>query len=242
MMRVAAQTLRTIHRIHRQLAELRSRLERGPKQVKAGEANVARLQTEWETARQIVTRTRMAADQKELQLREREQRIEAVRIKLNSAGTNREYQAFLEQIAADEQANSVLSDEILELFDKITELQQAAKKKAHELEQTEADLGKVMQRVSDQRAGLEADVGRLQQELAEVEKELPAEVYPEYQRIVGARGEDGMAQLEGDCCGGCFQTVTPQTVNELLMEKLVFCKSCGCLLYLTEDREPKRHE
>ena len=42
-MSVTAAALRELHQIHQQLAELRDRLERGPKQVRAREANVAQL-------------------------------------------------------------------------------------------------------------------------------------------------------------------------------------------------------
>jgi hypothetical protein len=38
--------LETLHRIHRQLADLRERQERGPRQVKAREANAAKLDAE----------------------------------------------------------------------------------------------------------------------------------------------------------------------------------------------------
>ena len=122
-MSVSAAVLQELHRLHGQLSELRSRLERGPRQIHAAEANVRKAEQDLEAAKESVKRTRITADQKELQLREREGRILDIRVKLNSCSTNREYQAFLEQIAADEQANSVLSDEILELLEKINELQ-----------------------------------------------------------------------------------------------------------------------
>ncbi len=60
---------------------------------------------------------------KQLQLREREARIKDLQVKLNTCSSNREYQALKEQIAADQQANSVLSDEILEALERIDVLQ-----------------------------------------------------------------------------------------------------------------------
>jgi predicted nucleic acid-binding Zn-ribbon protein len=35
-------------------------------------------------------------------------------------------------------------------------------------------------------------------------------------------------------CTGCGQQITLNMQNELKLSKLVFCKSCGRLLYLTE--------
>ena len=59
----------------------------------------------------------MAVDKKQLQLKTGEDKVKDLRYKLNASTSNREYQALLEQIAADEMANSVLADEILEGLD-----------------------------------------------------------------------------------------------------------------------------
>ena len=41
---VSLAVLRTLHRLHRQLADLREQDQRGPKQIRANEANVARCE------------------------------------------------------------------------------------------------------------------------------------------------------------------------------------------------------
>jgi predicted nucleic acid-binding Zn-ribbon protein len=236
-MSVTAGKLRDLHRLHRQLTDLRSRLERGPRQVRAADAQIDRLEQQLLQMKETVKRSRVLADQKELQLREREGRITDVRSRLNSCSTNREYQAYLEQIAADEQANSVLSDEILELLDKITEQQQQVKKADEQTTRVKHDREGVQQRVEGERASLESDLDRLAKELREAEAGLPREFRLEYDRVVKARGEEALAPLDGGCCGGCFQTVTPQMQNELMQDRPVTCKSCGCLMYLPEGWE-----
>jgi len=64
----------------------------------------------------------------------------------------------------------------------------------------------------------------------------------DYDRIAKVRGEGALAQIDGEVCGNCFQTVTTQTMNDLYMSRPVFCKGCGCLLYLPEDRDPDRRK
>ncbi|MCH7727130.1 MAG: hypothetical protein IH991_11710 [Planctomycetes bacterium] len=107
------------------MSDLRSRLERGPKLIRATEANFSRLESETASTKETYTKARVASDDKQLQLKYREDRIADLQLKLNSANTNKEYQALKEQIAADEQANSVLGDEILEALVKIDELKEA---------------------------------------------------------------------------------------------------------------------
>jgi predicted nucleic acid-binding Zn-ribbon protein len=110
------------------------------------------------------------------------------------------------------------------------------------LEKGKADLDLVRTKIEGSKATMETDLARLLGELAALEETLPSDLKSDYDRIVGSRGEDGMAALEGECCGHCNQTINPQMLNELLMERMVLCKSCGCILYLPEDREPKRRD
>ncbi len=117
-MSYTAEALRELHRIHRQLTDVRERFERGPKQVRAREANLTRLGEELTKIQADVKAARVRADQKQLLLKSGEEKIKGLKAKLNAATSNREYQAIKDQIAADEMANSVLADETLEALEK----------------------------------------------------------------------------------------------------------------------------
>ena len=116
-MTFTAASLRELHRIHRQLSDLRERLERGPKQIKARQANAAAAEEKLAKTHADSKAARVAVDQKQLLLRSGEAKIFDLKNKLNACHTNREYQALRDQILADEMANSVLSDEILEAME-----------------------------------------------------------------------------------------------------------------------------
>jgi predicted nucleic acid-binding Zn-ribbon protein len=237
-MTVSADALRQLHRLHRQLTDLRGRLDRGPKQVQAASLNLTRLKSTVDQAKEALTRTRVHADDKQLQLRQREDRIKDLQLKLNSCNNNREYQALREQIAADEQANSVLSDEILEALEKIDEQLEQLAQTEQSLNTANQEFEKLQRRVQTERSGLESELERVQSELVDAEAALPADFRADYQRITRVRGEEALAQVDGNTCGACYQVLTHQTINELRMSKPVFCKSCGAVLYLPEDRSP----
>src|SRR5690348_13697685 len=93
-MSATAGVLRELHRIHRQLSDLRERLDRGPKQIKARQATVARLQGELDQVKADSKAARVGADQKQLLLKSGEGKIRELKIKLNAASSNREYQAL----------------------------------------------------------------------------------------------------------------------------------------------------
>ena len=227
-----ATALAELHRIHRQQADLRDRMERGPKQVKAAEANVAKADAEHQQAKDAFKAAKISADQKQLQLREREAKLLDWQGKLMQAQSNREYQALKDQIAADQQANSVLADEILESLEKLDTLQAAIKVAAGNLATLQGEADKVRARVAEQNKQLEAELARVQVQLKSAEEVLPDDFKTELHRIAKVRAEEALASVEGDCCGGCYQTLTPQTLELLRQDKLVFCKSCGRLLYM----------
>jgi predicted nucleic acid-binding Zn-ribbon protein len=78
-------------------------------------------------------------------------------------------------------------------------------------------------------------VARLTTELAKAEASLPADFKIDYDRIIKGRGEQGLAPLDGEYCGGCYTMVTTQMLNDIRLLKPVFCKSCGCILYQPEE-------
>ena len=235
-----AAALRELHRIHRQLSDLRERLERGPKQIKARQANVAAADERLAKTQADAKAARIAVDQKQLLLKSGEGKIIDLKVKLNACSTNREYQALRDQILADEMANSVLADEILEALEKVDRIKQTIADADQQVTKAKDELTKVQQTVQSQDESLRADVRRLEEELRVAEASLPQELRDAYNRVVKAKGEDAMAQVEGESCGGCHQQLTPNIMSQLLGANVVFCKSCGRLLYLPEDRTPGR--
>ena len=229
-------TLRTLHRILRQRTDLESRLARGPKQLAASQTRVQHCENELAEAKQRVQAGRMAADDKQLQLKTREARVEDLNAKLNTAGSNKEYQAIKEQIAADEQANAVLADETFELLEKIDVLVEKSDAVAGRLETCQAELKEVEGKVAEERAKLQSELDRVLGELEQTEKELPGDVKADYARLVKSRGESCLAEVEGNTCGNCYQTLTPQIHNSLSMKNIVVCNGCGSILYPPERR------
>jgi predicted nucleic acid-binding Zn-ribbon protein len=234
-MSITAAALRELHRIHQQLADLRDRLERGPKQVRAREANVTQLESKLAEAKERAKQTQMAADRKQLDLRSSEQKIVDLKVKLNACSSNKEYQALLEQIAAAEMAGSVLSDEILEGLEKIDQLAATVKDAEKLVAAGKQELEKSRQSVQDSAASIAGDIRRLESELVEAERSLPADLKSDYHRVVRGKGADGLAAADDGVCSGCGQQITLNMQNELRLARLVFCKACGRILYLPGD-------
>lgn len=236
-MTVAAATLRELHRIHQQLADLRERLDRGPKQIRARAANVAQLEQALRETQDRLKATKIQVDQKQLLLKSGENKIADLQAKLNAAKSNREYQALVDQIAADQMAISVLQDEILEALEKIDQQQVLVGQAQENLKKGQQELATTEQAVHDREESLKADITRLEAELVTSERSLPGDIREAYDRVVRSKGSDALGAVEdGQYCGGCHQQMPPNMVNDLFLSKPVFCRSCGRLIYLPEDR------
>ncbi|TWT93944.1 zinc ribbon domain-containing protein [Stieleria varia] len=233
---VSLELLRQLHHVHKQQAELQGQLDRGPRQIKAGEALVAKASQELESAKQKLKQAKMSCDEKTLQLKSREDGIKSLQVKLNAAKSNREFDTFKEQIAADEQANLVLSDEILEALEKIDELTAAVTAAEQELKQQIAAQEKRVVEVSQRMLVKEEELVLVRERLAKAEKEIPASARPDYDRLVDQRGEEALApiDLEDESCGGCYQTLTTQLIESVRLQFLIRCPNCNAMLYLAK--------
>ena len=230
-MSISASVLQTLHRIHRQKSDLSGQLERGPKQIQAAKMKIEIAKKTLEDIREKQKNLRMDADRRQLQLREREARIAALEGKMNAAKENREYQTLKEQIAADKQANNVLSDEILELLEQVDVIHAQIEPATQRIKAAEAEAAEVEKRTHERMTSVESDLKRVTAELAQVETQLTGEFKKDYDRLVSLKGEDGIAETEGNCCGGCYQMLTPQLLDRLANHASVVCPTCGRLLY-----------
>ncbi|HBE67936.1 MAG TPA: phospholipase [Planctomycetaceae bacterium] len=230
-MAITAALIQRLHRINRQKADLNSQLLRGPKAVAAARTKLQAAEDQLQAERDALKQSRVDADSKQLQMKERENKIHDLNGKLNAAKENREYQALKDQIAADTQANLVLSDEILEILESIDAQELAIKETEVAVAKVEEEFQAIERRIGEKRVGLESELERVGAELAEAEKELSGDFKREYDRLVPLKGEDAMAELEGNCCGGCYQTLTPQLLDKTKIGQPIICPSCGRILY-----------
>jgi predicted nucleic acid-binding Zn-ribbon protein len=235
---LVTETLRTLHRIHRQLADLTDQLAAGPRTVAVRTKQVEAAEAKKAAAQDDVKKAKVAADQKQLQLKTAEAKIRDLEGKLNACKTNREYQTLTEQIAADRMATKVLEDEILEALERVDALKPTVPAAESEGVALRKLLDEAKARVAAETGRLEGEVARVRAELETVERDLPDDVREKYLRILKQKGADGMAPLDGQSCGGCFQQITGNMVSDLMLGKVAICRSCGRLLYVPESSRP----
>ena len=221
----------SLHQILKSMTGHREKLARGPIRIAAHQSRVNEATSQLEASREKLQSARMAVDGKQLQLKTSEAKNLELQTKLNTCNSNREYQALLEQIAADQMSGSVLEDEILEGMETVDTLMHQVTDATAVVEDTKRQMQEDSLRVKEEAQILHSDISQLEKELADTEKSLPEEIKPDYQRIVKTRREDSLASVRDEICEGCFQQITPNMVAQLALKESVICTSCGRLLY-----------
>lgn len=221
-----------LHRLHMALQEVQEQLKRGPRQIKAREQLQLQADAEFTAKKEQLKQLRGSSDRKSLDLKTNEAKIADLRSKLNQATSNKEFDILKGQIEADTVANSVLQDEILELYDKIDRMQTEIKEAEAKAAKSKEEVQRFTTQFDGDSAGLNSRLAELTDEIRRSESGLTGEVAGRYRRLVDAHGADAMAPAEGGICGNCRVQVTPQFRVLLNSGKVVFCGSCGRLLYM----------
>ena len=228
-------TLRVLHRIHRQIRDLRDRLAQGPRQIRAKEITWREALERLAHLQEESKRLQIAIDEKQLTLKSREENVRKRRAQLMEAKSNREYQLLLDQIRADEVANSTLADEILEDMERLDQLKEKIAAAKEEVAKARQDLEQTRQQVANTEPKLRAEMDGLIREQTQEENKLPTDFRELYDRVVRAKAEDALAPVDGQFCGGCHQQVPLNAINGMLRGEPVLCRACGRLLYLPEE-------
>lgn len=234
-MAVTKNSLGKIHRLHLKREGTQTRLERGPKQIKARENLIATKHQELEEARSAHKKLKMKADELSLQLKTNEARIEELKLRLNAAASNKEFNIIKGQIDADTVSNSVLEDEILEALEKVDDSTAALAAMEQGVKDAEEQTRQAIQQVSDAEPGLRDESAQLNELIREAETTIPAKVSEQYRRLVQTHGAGAMADVTNSVCGNCYVTITPQMMVQLRTGTVIFCNSCGRMLYLSDD-------
>jgi predicted nucleic acid-binding Zn-ribbon protein len=172
---------------------------------------------------------------KEQELENMEERIRRMKAKTGDIKTNKEYQAFLKEIAASEDEKSRYEEEVLTAMEAIDTLKKQLSKDNSELEDLKKALqGKeqIIEQESDTvNKGLEELNARRQQVISMIDKD----VYTTYTNMYNLRGGLAVARVQNETCMGCNLNIPPQLYNDAKKnEKILLCSQCKRILYYQE--------
>jgi predicted nucleic acid-binding Zn-ribbon protein len=233
-----AMIFREIHRLRRHAQNLQGQLERIPRQLKAQQGKVARQEEALRETQEALKKLKVAVQGKEKALKDQHGQIAKYQKQLDESTSKKEYDVLQREIAGARAVCQRLEDEILsgmgeseEKAAQVPELEKAVRQAREEVSRFEKESGA-------RRADLQAQLTEALGQLKGVEANVPADVRGQYNRIVGAKGADGLAAVHDRVCTACHTEITIQAQTDLRQELFVVCKSCGRILYLPEEPAP----
>lgn len=150
---------------------------------------------------------------------------------------NEEYQALLHEIEAEKKQIAQREERVIAIL--------------LEIDEAKAKLAEDQARIDAERKNIDAECAKIDAELAEAVKERKAleakraplveacddKMFRQYERIRHNKKQGAaiVPLLGGTVCGGCHMQITPQMINEVMAGQVQACRSCGRLLYFSEN-------
>ena len=176
-----------------------------------------------------------------MELKSRDESIARLRASLNLAKTNKEYAAVLTQLNTTKADNSKIESQVLDLMKDIEADETESKKIGEQIEEQKKVLEQT--RTDSEQASVkhQAEIDDIQKEWDKVAKDVPPEALKIFNRVAETYDGEALTVVEEQegrgvaySCGGCFMSITPETVN-LLMTKddIIRCPNCTRILVLS---------
>ena len=238
MTTTTANSLREIHSLHQRAKAIQDRLSSHPKTVAARNVIVAKKETSLEQSKKELQQVKVSKGLKETQRKSVLAKIDDFSSKLLTVKKNEEYKAIQNEIALLKSQMGKIDDELIESELDIEDRAEKIKELEAEVAKLKSELTAFLKKFDENKPADDANLADLSRQIADAEAIIPIEIRDSYQRVIRQRGADALALVEEGACSGCFMAVTSQMVNDLInCDKLVFCRSCGRVLYMAEETE-----
>jgi hypothetical protein len=236
-----------LFRADQALREAQSRLDAAARNVRIQDRRVADLGEKLKAAQSQLRAQQAQGGQLDLDLRTRDAHIEKLRTQQQTTKNNKEYQAFLVEISTAKVDRNKVEDEAMKVLEAVEKGQNevGAMQAQHQAEQQK--LQAMRQEGRETLAKLEADVESLRPAREAAAAAIPARSRDAFDRLAERYEGEAMSALakpdrrrEEYICTACNMSLVINVYNKLhSRDELVFCPSCGRILYIPEDLPPE---
>jgi predicted nucleic acid-binding Zn-ribbon protein len=234
-MSTPASVFRELHRLQKHASDLQEQIERGPQILKGHQVRVTRQEQAVHEAQEALKHLKVASHAKETTLKEAHQLIAKYEKQRNEATTRKEYDTLQAEISSVKDKCRKIEDDILEAMAKVEEESARLPELEKAVQKAKEEVVELEKKTKERLASYAEQLAQAREQIKQVETNLPADAQAPYQRLVAHRGgADALAVVEGRTCRACYTEITAQQAHDLLVGRLVLCKSCGRILYLAE--------
>ena len=239
------QSLLRLQEIETELWALRDALSAKNRAVIAQQRKLQQLQEQTQQKLDQIKHARADADSQELDIKVQESEIGKLRNALNTARTNKEYNAILSQINSDRAEIARQEEMVLALLTNIDQMDSECRQAQQQIDQAEDRLESLRLAQQDAEQQSEQDLARLEKGKSHLADSIPASVLNQFQRVGQNYNGQAMAAVSVNdrggsaySCSGCYMSITIDTVDVLMSrDDIRQCPNCQRLLYLPPEQD-----
>jgi len=173
--------------------------------------------------------------QKEQELENMEEQIRRMKAKTGAIKTNKEYQAYLKEIASSEEEKSKYEEEVLIAMEAIDTLKEQLSAENKELEDINKTLQTKEQIIEQEKDTINKELKELIARRQQVVSMMDNDIYTTYTNMYNVRGGLAVVRVQNETCLGCNLNIPPQLYNDVKKnEKILLCSQCKRILYYQE--------
>ncbi len=211
---------------------LRSEIEKIPRDAAAIKKRLDLATQELETAKQAVVENELAIKKVDLDRKVRKDTIEKLNIQRFETKKNDEYAALGAEVTRYQDMVDILETEELEYMEKSDTLGASLSAAQEKLANVKSSMATEVKALTEKKTHNAARIEEVKADRTNLANELDPGLISMYERVFIKKGNQSVAPLNENKCGGCHMKVIADVVSNTIAEKAVCqCNNCGCFLY-----------
>jgi hypothetical protein len=231
-MNPSIEQLLRVQEVDSQIIFLKESLRQRPLELEDDRKKVQAARASLDAVLAEVKKVKVAADQREMDVKKCDAEIGKLTVALNQAKSNQEYTIYKEGIKRQEEIRDKAAEEVLEKLTVLDGMELRRKELAGVLEIAEKAFKKKEAEVQELSKALQGQIDELEGRRGGLIEGIDLEKLKIYERILQRHNNFAVARIEGQTCQGCYMSVTSQQINLLMQGQFLQCTACSRILCL----------
>lgn len=227
--------------------EAKNRLDAASRGVRVQERKGRDLAEQLQVAQADRARLHATAKDLEMDIKTREEHIAKLRGQQQEARTDKEYKAYLVEIATQKLDKSKKEDESLVAMEQVEKCDATIKELSTASVAEAAKLAEIRAQIGDKLTAIQQEIDKLQPARDEAAAALSPKALHAFDRLAERFEGEALAaigkpdkRVEEYICEACNMSLVADVYNRLhLRDDITFCPSCRRILYIPEDLTPE---
>ncbi len=229
------QKLLEVQKIDQKIAQLRRQQESVPRETAEREGRLEAARRAAKTSAQSLQTAELRSRELELSVKQSDEELKNLELKLNTIKNNAEYQAILFQIESVKKERGILEDEGCLILEQMESLQGDSDQTRSALEEDQRVFGEFRAKAEKILEEKKAEIGKISNGRDALLEGVPPELVDEYDRLFAVRDGLSVCLVDSQFCQGCYTNITMNDLAKLSGGRsVVQCGSCQRILYLNE--------